>query len=611
MSIEALREKLAFAEKNPAIFETVPVLDKGFVRLVDWMGNDSRVVQAARVSYGEGTKTVREDAGLIDYLVRNRHCYHPEMEVLTVNGWKRWSDCGDEEDFLVPDPHTRQYRREKLVVKSWDVEEDLYTFQNNRMSYKVTSGHKMWFKGKYQDEFSKVKVEEMKKWGHFDPTLGYRLSYNGTDVPWELLDTNPQAEFSGFFMGDGSFSSINTVTFRLKKKRKVTYLLNLLSELDITPNVHRETEDGVTVITLQRPEFLSYYVVPPTSRPDSNRLDKPLVRGLAPSLDARGVKGLWVGLVNSDGHVKKDRPQISYSSWSDEFLHLFETLGVIMGYDVHGSLHNSKVAYQQGNTTLESRSQYHGKESYKGKVYCATTSTGLLAVRGSPDGYGFICGNTSPLEMVVFTFHIKLPLFVFGQLVRHRMASLNAMSARYSVMKDEFYIPDVVRTQSTTNKQGSDGGTEDEINEVARRMISRVSADGYEDYEYLLGMGVAREQARMVLSQNLYTEVYWKQDLHNLFHLLKLRMDSHAQKEIQDYANALFGLIQPLVPNAVTSWTRHTLDSTTLSSTEVSILRDVFGGKNYQEAFTSYTSHLSPRYAVEIKAKLDRILGAD
>lgn len=182
--------------------------------------------------------------------------------------------------------------------------------------------------------------------------------------------------------------------------------------------------------------------------------------------------------------------------------------------------------------------------------------------------------HTSPLEQVEFTFHIKLPLFVMGQLVRHRTASLNQMSARYSVMKDEFYIPSEIRSQDELNKQGSNvGGIEEE--EVVRSLFIANAEDAYTTYETLLGKGVAREMARMVLPQNLYTEVYWNQDLHNLLHLLKLRMDPHAQWEIQQYANAMYELIKDIVPWTIESWERHTRDSVNFTKEELTIYRTI------------------------------------
>jgi hypothetical protein len=189
----------------------IKVLDKGFCRLVDSMGNDQSIVQAARVSYGDGTKSVREDRGLIRYLFKHKHCYHPSMQVLTISGWKRWDDCQAEETFLVPDPETRTYRIETLPIVSFDTDEDLYTFKNNRMSYKVTADHKMWFKGKYQKDFAKIYVQDMPKWGWFDPTSGYSLP--GTVHG----DGDIQYMFIGFYLGDGSHASTNRISFHLKK----------------------------------------------------------------------------------------------------------------------------------------------------------------------------------------------------------------------------------------------------------------------------------------------------------------------------------------------------------------------------------------------------------
>lgn len=179
--------------------------------------------------------------------------------------------------------------------------------------------------------------------------------------------------------------------------------------------------------------------------------------------------------------------------------------------------------------------------------------------------------HTSPLEQVEFTFHLKLPLFVFAQLVRHRMASVNSESARYSVMDDEFYIPEIPREQSQTNKQGSVLTTTIPPYRM-QSVISEIGNISYTAYETLLKDGIAREMARMVLPQNLYTEVYWKQDLHNLFHMLSLRMDAHAQWEIQEYARTIFNIVRRVVPLATSAWERYTLNSTTFSANEMKAL---------------------------------------
>jgi thymidylate synthase (FAD) len=217
--------------------------------------------------------------------------------------------------------------------------------------------------------------------------------------------------------------------------------------------------------------------------------------------------------------------------------------------------------------------------------------------------------HTSPFEMVSFTFHIKLPLFVFAQLVRHRTASLNAKSARYSVMEDEFYIPEEFRLQSMENKQGSDSVLSEETNQFAINSLINFCDETYGDYEYLIQMGVAREQARMILPQNLYTEVYWTQNLHNLLHLLKLRLDPHAQQEIREYAEAIHEIITPIVPMSLDSWEKHVLDSVSLSKDEVDILIRAAKGDSLEDAMVSHAEHMSKGYAREVREKISKLIG--
>ena len=169
--------------------------------------------------------------------------------------------------------------------------------------------------------------------------------------------------------------------------------------------------------------------------------------------------------------------------------------------------------------------------------------------------------HTTPLEMVEFKFHCKMPIFVARQWIRHRTASVNEYSGRYSVMVDEFYVPELenILPQSTTNKQGRGGEMSDEQKQKIQLAIRESNDDCYDRYRQLLNddqmndlgeEGLAREMARGVLSVNNYTEWYWKIDLHNLFHFLGLRMDSHAQYEIRMFANAMYDAIKPIVPFA-------------------------------------------------------------
>jgi len=161
--------------------------------------------------------------------------------------------------------------------------------------------------------------------------------------------------------------------------------------------------------------------------------------------------------------------------------------------------------------------------------------------------------HTTPFEMVEFKFHVKLPMFVARQWIRHRTANVNEYSGRYSIMKDEFYVPelDQVRFQSATNKQGRSEYpmNPDDAAAIIEQMTAS-QAEAYAEYEALLDKNVARELARITLPQSLYTEWYWKIDLHNLLHFLRLRLDSHAQYEIRVYAEALAECVRAVVPVA-------------------------------------------------------------
>ncbi|MDC7223406.1 MAG: FAD-dependent thymidylate synthase [Spirochaetales bacterium] len=184
--------------------------------------------------------------------------------------------------------------------------------------------------------------------------------------------------------------------------------------------------------------------------------------------------------------------------------------------------------------------------------------------------------HTSPFEQVVFTFHCKMPIFVARQWVRHRMARLNEISGRYSVMKGEFYLPagEDIALQSEDNKQGrSEELLSPELQEEVLRILAKSCDDSYASYESLVEKGIARELARIGLPLNLYTEWYWQIDLHNLFHFLRLRMDSHAQKEIRDYANVMYDLGAKVCPLAFESFNQHKRGGVSFSTAEMEALR--------------------------------------
>jgi thymidylate synthase (FAD) len=189
--------------------------------------------------------------------------------------------------------------------------------------------------------------------------------------------------------------------------------------------------------------------------------------------------------------------------------------------------------------------------------------------------------HLSPFEQVVLTFHVKMPIFVARQWVRHRTARLNEISGRYSVMQNEFYVPDAgdVALQSDSNKQGrADKPAAEPLAERTRTLFKKCQEDAYAAYEELIDAGIAREIARMNLPLSLYTQVYWQMDLRNLFHFLKLRLDSHAQMEIRAYAAVMLEMTRKVAPAAVAAFENHALRAVNFSGEEMDELRARIGG---------------------------------
>ncbi|MBX3354393.1 MAG: FAD-dependent thymidylate synthase [Phycisphaeraceae bacterium] len=182
--------------------------------------------------------------------------------------------------------------------------------------------------------------------------------------------------------------------------------------------------------------------------------------------------------------------------------------------------------------------------------------------------------HTTPFEMIEFKFHVAMPMFVARQWIRHRTANVNEYSARYSIVPDRFFRPSLesIRAQSKVNRQGGDEPVEVSTAEEFLALLERAEAN-YRDYLALTEKGVARELARAALPVSVYTEWYWKCDLHNTLRFLSLRMDPHAQREIQDFAQAMFRLIQPIVPVACEAWRDYDFESMHLTRLEIEAIR--------------------------------------
>ncbi|KZY48745.1 FAD-dependent thymidylate synthase, partial [Roseovarius sp. HI0049] len=193
--------------------------------------------------------------------------------------------------------------------------------------------------------------------------------------------------------------------------------------------------------------------------------------------------------------------------------------------------------------------------------------------------------HSTPFEMCEIKLHVKLPVFVARQWIRHRTANVNEYSARYSILDREFYIPapEHLAAQSVVNNQGRGEAL---TGEEAQRVLEYLKADSaraYDHYEEMIGQegqqGLARELARMNLPANIYTQWYWKVDLHNLLHFLRLRADAHAQYEIRVYAEEMCKLVADWVPFAYRAFEDYRMGGATLSSTALECVRRMLKGE--------------------------------
>ena len=205
--------------------------------------------------------------------------------------------------------------------------------------------------------------------------------------------------------------------------------------------------------------------------------------------------------------------------------------------------------------------------------------------------------HSTPFEMNEIKFHVKLPIFVARQWIRHRTANVNEYSARYSILDNEFYIPNSkeLKPQSKTNNQGRSGDLDENEKKMYMRVLRENSKDSFQKYNFLLNQnddeakpdldrqGLTRELSRIVLPLNSYTQWYWKIDLHNFMHFLALRFDEHAQYEIRVYAEIMMNLMKKWVPLTYEAFLKNRLDSLVLSSEAIKFIKNKFHGKSNKE----------------------------
>jgi len=223
--------------------------------------------------------------------------------------------------------------------------------------------------------------------------------------------------------------------------------------------------------------------------------------------------------------------------------------------------------------------------------------------------------HSTPFEMCEIKFHVKMPIFVARQWIRHRTANVNEYSARYSILDREFYIPapEHLAAQSSSNRQGRGDVLEGAEAQHVLDLLKRDSMQVYDHYVEMLNEndagepvdasrpGLARELARMNLSLNFYTQWYWKIDLHNFMHFLSLRADPHAQYEIRVYADAMIDVLKRWVPMAYEAFVQHRLGAATLSKNALNVVKRRLGG----EIVNQESSGMGKREWNELQALLE------
>ena len=527
----------------PALDETLghayPILDRGFIRVIDYLGDDAAIVQAARVSYGKGTKSVSQDEGLIRYLMRHWHSTPFEM-------------C------LSGDTRVPHFSPEGVKTKT-------YTMKELAEAFEQGGRENSWVK------LLRIRTANPAT-GVVTATRIKRAWKTGTRPVYEVVTKAPfvrrikMTDNHRVMVPGGGFS---TIASGLSVGSII--MLNGVPALpeDVVSEIKDRREKGQTLKQVAEALDVSQSVVfkygPGKAARKTGFLKKEQGQHTDPRAIARRVKELTIC------------EAIGCEAPADHVHHVDE------------NPHNNDLSNLMGLCTKHHKHAHHLsrlERTVGGEIESITYV-------GEEDVYDLETvdpNHTFVAEGVVvhnceLKLHVKLPIFVARQWIRHRTANVNEMSARYSILDNEFYIPAPhdLAAQSQVNNQGR--GTVLTGNEAhtVLDMLRDEAARSYSTYEELMRedpeagkLGLARELARMNLPTNIYTQWYWKVDLHNLFHFLRLRADAHAQFEIRAYAEVICDIVKSWVPLAYRAFEDYRMNAVTLSSMEIEALREYF-----------------------------------
>jgi thymidylate synthase (FAD) len=527
------------------------------VELVRASAQDADVLFAARVSTkGEQSlEDVDADAersqGLLNYLMRDRHgCYDEQTDVLTRRGWVPWPQVRETDWFatLSADGELQYQRPLRLIAKPYSG--PMLSVQTAHVDLLVTPDHRMYARRRRQphlEEWDLVPATDLLEASH-------RLQLGGARWEAELPLGFPPAWFSllGFFIGDGH-SSGGTPTFRLRKEREIGALRQWSAECGFS-------------LTQKGDRF--YLIADEDFRLFAKRCYAPDGAKTIPfdviDSDVDSLRALFAGLMASDGSVSESGRERYYTS-SPVLAGQVQELALKLGraasirkqvaepdhrhfgerpmYCV--TIFRPRRSLPRVGWTREARRREVTLQHYDGTVYCATVPNGTLYVRRN--GKALWCGN-SPFEHNSMTFYVRAPIFVFREHMRHRIASYNEESGRYRELQPVFYVPGRDRKLVQEGKPGRyvfvDGT--DEQHELVEAETRRVCEEAYAAYQRMLGAGVAREVARIVLPLTIYSSMHVTMNARSLMNFLSLRTkreDSHfpsfPQREIEMVAERM------------------------------------------------------------------------
>lgn len=542
----------------------VKVLDQGYVILEAHCGNDLSIVNAARASFKKHHDVLTDaDVKLIEFLMRNKHCYDQETEVLTDNGFKLWSDIAKTTKLGCWDPINRTLVYETPIdVINQDYKGLMYKVEHGGVDLLVTPEHKMWVKTKvwnkaknnndWSSDYTlktakELDAKSMVRYSKLAPYLHNRNYYvDGVNCQASLL------KLYGFFIGDGYASDIQfSISFHLKKLRKINYLKDLCDKIGASYSFNEKNNQFYIHKADWNKNFRQMFY----DEDGQKKLPSALT-----VLNQEDSLNVIDGLKNSDGSLK--RSAWEYSTTSNILAQQIQILALHAGEVVHvnssattkykaGTFSRLMFMSRMKEPVINQTTQNTSWQEYNGKVYCAHTRTGILVVRRN--GKIVLSGNSTPFEMVDFTFRIKAPKPVVAEWQRHRFSSFNEASQRYVEFANEFYTPanEALRTQ--VGKPGNysfEPITDTDTAETIQYILKETYDYTYQKYQDLLKLGLAKEVARNVLSFGFYTEFFYKANLRSIFNFLSLRNDERALFEIREYAKVIEQFVAEVVPVA-------------------------------------------------------------